>query len=388
MKVLFLINGLGAGGTERSLVELLPYALERGIEPLIAYRDQCDEGVESIVRALGVRLHRLPGRGRLGPVLALRRMLREERPDLVHTMIFDSDIRGRLAAAGLPIPVLTSLVNTSYEPVRLLDPRIRRSRLALARMLDGWTARHLTDHFHAVTEAVKHSAVRHLGLAPERITVVPRGRNALRLGRPSPDRRLHARRRFRLGEGERVIVTVGRQEFQKGQGYLLRAFAEVARKLPEARLVLAGRRGNASDELDGLVAELGLAERVVFTGHLDDVEELLAAADLFVFPSLYEGMGGAAMEAMALALPIVASDLEALREMLEPGGNCVMVPPADAGALAAALRTMLADPDRMAAFGRRSLEIFEQHFTLDRVAGRMIDLFAAVARGTAGAPAP
>jgi glycosyltransferase involved in cell wall biosynthesis len=264
--------------------------------------------------------------------------------------------------------------------VRLGDPNVNRLGLAATRAVDGWTARHLCDHFHAITEAVKQAAVRDLGIAAERITVIPRGRDPRRLGRPSPARKLRARTALQLPPGGPVLVTAGRQEFQKGQRFLIDAMAHLGAAHPHAVLLLAGREGNASTELRAAAERIGLNGRVRMLGHREDVPDVLAAADLFVFPSLYEGLGGALIEAMALGLPIVASDLPAIREVVEEGGNAMLVPPGSSGSIAKAVDALLSDPETAASMSRESRRIFLERFTLAHHAEAMTRLLLTVAK--------
>lgn len=378
MKTLFAINSLGAGGAEHSLVETLD-ALSHRLDPVVVCLVPRREGVQRRATESGIDV-RFLGSG-LGPgcVRELRHLIRAERPDLVHTTIFEADVAGRLAAAGTGVPVVTSLVNTSYAPVRRHDPGITPWKLTVARAVDGWTARHLTTHFHAITHAVKDAAVADLGIDPSRISVIERGRDPARLGAPSPARRAAARARLGLPSDVPVLVTVGRQEFQKGQWHLLEAMPNVLASQPDARLMVAGRAGNASGRLRAAVGAAGLDGQVSFLGHRDDVPEILAAADVFVFPSLYEGLGGAVIEAMALGLPIVASDLPAIREVVEADRNAVLVPPGSPSDLVEALDSLIPDEARRASMGARSRRIFEERFTLERSATRMLELFERVA---------
>jgi glycosyltransferase involved in cell wall biosynthesis len=211
------------------------------------------------------------------------------------------------------------------------------------------------------------------------VTVVERGRDPLRLGLPSAERRRQARLQFGISDDAEVIVNLGRQEFQKGQKYLLQAISELSKCRPQLVGLIAGRRGNASDELARLHSELGLEDKVHFLGFREDVPEILAAADLFVFPSLFEGLGGAMIEAMALALPIVASNLPELREIVEVDKNALLVEPASPEKIREGMESLLQDRPRMARFGQRSREIFEERFTLEQSAVRMIELYHAVA---------
>jgi glycosyltransferase involved in cell wall biosynthesis len=377
MKVLFVIDGLGTGGAERSLAEMLPQLERRGISSVVACLHRRTQGVQDQIIASGFDVRFLRGH-RAGRIRELRRLMRSLRPDLVHTAIFEANISGRLAAVGSGIPVITSLVSTPYEPERLQDPDVLAWKLGVVRAVDGWTSRHLTAAFHAVSRTVKDKAVRALGIPPSRITVVPRGRDPVRLGRPSIGRKGAAREALGLtGEGP-VLVTVGRQEFQKGQWHLLDAMALLRTDQPEARLVLAGRRGNVSPRLEEVMVRTGLNGSVRFMGHRDDVPDVLAAADVFVCPSLSEGLPGSIIEAMALGLPIVASDLPAVREVVEEGANALLVRPGSPPDLAAAMRELLEDPARMESFGARGREIFEERFTIDRSVEQMVRLYERV----------
>jgi glycosyltransferase involved in cell wall biosynthesis len=322
----------------------------------------------------------LAGPGRLAKIRSLRALIRELRPALVYTALFDADIAGRIAAARTGVPVVSNLANTAYDPARRADPNVDARKLALVRMVDGFTARHLTEHFHAISDAVKESTVETMGVEPERISVVRRGRDPARLGEPSPERTAAARALLGLPSGALVVATVGRQEYQKGHRHLVDALGTVVAQRPEAVLVIAGREGHASAALTDQVARLGLGDRVRLLGHRADVAEVLAAADLFAFPSVYEGLGGALIEALALGLPIVASDLPALREVVRPGENADLVPPTDSAALAAAVLALLDDPVRRKAYGARSRQLFEEGFDADRAADEVVTLLAGIAR--------
>jgi glycosyltransferase involved in cell wall biosynthesis len=372
-RVLMVINSLGGGGAEHSLAELLPSFREAGIEPLVACLKRRKEGVEEEVHRAVVPVSYLPGNNLLTWAAQLRKLAVSKRATLIHTSIFEADIVGRLAAIGTEIPVLTSLVNTSYVDVRLSDPNVRRFGLWAVRMADGWTARHLTTHFHAISHTVKEASVEALGISPDRITVIERGRNTERLGRLSATRRNRARKQLGLSEDDEVVVSVGRQEFQKGQKFLLQAMAELVARRPRIRLLIAGRHGNASTELSAEHRRLGLGNKVRFLGYREDVPEILASADLFVFPSLYEGAGGALIEAMGLGLPVVASDIPSTREMT--GDSACLVPAGSATALARGIGTLLDNPETARALGGRGLENFSSRFTLESSARRMIEMY-------------
>jgi len=379
VRVVFVINSLGAGGTERSTAVLLPYLRDRGIDAVVVCLLHRPEGDEARVIAQGFDVRFLAAKGMVGRVRALRTLLRELEPDVVHTAIFEADIVGRLAAAGTGIPVLTSLVNTPYAPARRSDPNVVPWKLAIVRQIDAITGRLFTRRFHAVTPGVADDAVATLHVDRARITVVERGRDPEALGRRTPARRADARKGLGLADDEPLVLAVGRQEYQKGHVHLVEAMRDVTRNHPAAVLAIAGRSGNATAALERSIVASGLGDRVRLLGHRDDVGDLLAAADIFAMPSLYEGTAGAAIEAMALEAPIVACDLAGTAGILEHDVNALLVPVADPVALAKAIEQVLDDPDAAAARSDRAREVFERRFTLARSADRMATLYAEVA---------
>lgn len=376
---LFVINSLDAGGVERSLVELLPRLAEDDVTPIVAVLNGGGRFETEAVRS-GLRVRQLEGRGLIAKTLQLRRLLREVHPSVMYTALFDADLAGRFAAIGTDVPVLTNLANTTYDEARFADPNVGRLQLGLVRSIDGFTARHMTDHFHAVSQAVKDSAVRNIGIDPERVSVIPRGREPGRIGERSPDRRSRVRLELGVASDAFVVMTAGRQEFQKGHAILLRAIASLRAKHPEVILLIAGREGNVTSQLKTLIEDLDLGEAVSLLGHRDDVTDVMSASDLFVFPSLYEGLGGALIEAMAVGLPIVASDIPALREVVVDGENAILVPPGDAIALSAAIDDVMGDETRLAGFGHVSQTIFEEKYRAETATAAMASMLSQVAR--------
>ena len=375
MNALFLLDNLGTGGAQRSLQEMLPYFEAGGVNVHVACFQHRDVGIEHLVTARD-RLHHLEGESRLAQMRALRKLLGEESIDLLHTSLFVADVFGRAATVGTGIPVVTSLVNMAYEPARHRhDRHVNRLKLGVARGLEAATGHLFCDQFHAITEAVKEAAVRTYRLPRSRITVVHRGRDPERLGRRTLERRVRAREGLGLDDDAFVVLNAARQEFQKGQHHLVEAFAELARERPEAHLLIAGREGNASSVLRDAIAVSGVADRIHLLGHREDLPELLCAADVFAFPSLWEGFGSVLVEVLALELPIVASDLAPIREVCD-GGSCgLLVPPEDPRALASALER-IADDDgfarSLASAGRKR---FESAFTIERSAAGMMEIF-------------
>ena len=211
------------------------------------------------------------------------------------------------------------------------------------------------------------------GLAPERIRVIPNGVTADRFTIARPARPV------------RTIVTVANLRKEKGHDVLLRAIAALSRSHGDLTFVVAGD-GPRGAELRALASSLGIADRVRFSGHVDDVPALLGQADAFVLPSLSEAFPNAVIEAMAASLPVIASAVGGLLDLVDHGRTGLLVPPSDPGALAAAIESLVADPARAAQIGAAAREDVASRYSFDRMVHTFEDLYLTQLGHTAAHP--
>lgn len=197
------------------------------------------------------------------------------------------------------------------------------------------------------------------GIAPEDVTFVPNGIDAV-----PPGDRERARRELGVPEGAPLLGAVAVLREQKGLDVLVRAVAEIAREVPDVRLAVAGE-GPERASLDALADELGIGPRVLLLGNRSDVPDLLAAFDVAVSASWFEGSPLAAMEYMDAALPIVATRVGGMPDLIDDGVHGRLVEAGDAGGLAAAVVDLLRDPERARAMGERARERRRAEFDLD-----------------------
>lgn len=374
MRVLYVIDSLVGGGAESSLAEVAPFLRDLEIELHIGYLHE-RPGLHDRLRAGGATLHPLSGSGgRLGWIRRTRSAVRELRPDLVHTTLFEADVAGRIAAWSTRTPVVSSLVNAAYGPEHYNDPQIRRSRMAAAQAVDIATAR-VVDRFHAITDYVADIMAARLHISRRKVEVVPRGRDPRRLGTRSRERTARARSSLGLDAGDVLILAVARQEHQKGLDILLEAFARVRAHNPNALLVIAGREGNQTRTLLDLQARLGLLDAARFLGARTDVFDLMSAADVFVCPSRWEGLGSVLLEAMALEAPIVASDLPPIREVVSEPDTAILVPPESPHELHEAIERVIVAHDEAAVRARAARRRFEEVFNIERIARQTVGFY-------------
>jgi glycosyltransferase involved in cell wall biosynthesis len=372
MRVLYVIDSLMPGGAETSLAAMAPHLRSAGVALEVAYL-QNGWGLQPELEAAGAVLFDLSGTGgRPGWFSRVKELARARRPDLVHTTLFESDIVGRTAAAVAGLPVVSSLVNIAYGRQHRDDPGLRTSRVVMAQLTDAATAR-LVTRFHAVSRHVADAMSRRLAIRRTRIEVIPRGRDPALLGTRTPERRSAVRSRLEIPPGTALVLAAARHERQKGLDVLIEAMPAVLRRIP-ALLLVAGREGNQSEALRGLVTRHGLEPAVRFLGARDDVADLLCAADAFAFPSRWEGLPGAVLEAMALGAPIVSADIGPVRELVDEQ-HALLVPPDRPEVLAEALIAALEDRDAAAERAHAAHARFMDNFTVDRAAERMVTLY-------------
>lgn len=370
MHVLYLIDSLQHGGAEQSLATIAPHLVERGIRLEVAYFFE-RPGVADQLADAGVPLWSLAGHG--GRRDRLRRceaLFDERRPDLVHTTLFEADLAGRIAARRAHVPVVSTLVSTRYGREHRENPAVRHSRMRVVQGLDMLTAR-LVRRFHAVSEVVAITMSRRLLVPRRRIDVVHRGRDPQELGRRTPERRARARAALDVRDDKVLALAVARHHHGKGLDTLIEAMRLVSASLPEVVVAVAGGEGGATGQLQALIRRHGLEETVKLLGARDDVAELMCGADVLAFPSRREGLPGVLIEAMALELPIVASDIPPNREVVGTGTSAALVPPGDPAALAhAIIETVIGPPDT-----RPLRQRFEDHFTIDVAADAMVRFY-------------
>ena len=284
-------------------------------------------------------------------LLDLVRLIRERRIEVVHLQGYGATTFGRLAAAILGVPVIIHIhTDHRFEPkgypwyVRLLD-RLLASR---------------TDQVLAVSEYARRFATEVQGIPEDRITVVHSPIDLSRFRPPTAVERSRHRDELGLANDQLAVVCVTRFHAVKGVDVLLEAWPRVVAGAPGTILLVAGE-GPLREELEALADRLGISASVRFLGYREDVQGLLAAADLAVIPSRSEGFCVSALEALSCGLPVVATRAGGNPELIEDGVNGLLVESENPNALALALLRVLHDRDlrsRLAAGARPSIARF------------------------------
>lgn len=364
----YFIGALAVGGAERTLVDLVNNVDRERYDVTIwtMFDDNVlapDVDPAIPIKTLGMKNRRDSDTfvgGASNPLDYVRvplrfiRAVRRERPDIIQSFLFLDNTIARVA--GLVSP--ETLVVTG---ARGLQNRTNPVVKAVDRLLIP-----LSDYIVSNSNSGAATYVKR-GANPDRVDVVHNGRNldAFIEATPAP-----LREEFDVPADAPLVGMVSRLVPKKGQVDLVDAWPRVQESHPDAHLVFVGD-GPERVALETRAASLGVADRIHFAGNRNDVPEVLAALDVFVFTSYSEGLSGALLEAMASGTPIVATGIVENRELVTDGETATLVPTHAPDAVARAIVDLLDDPDRAAALGRAAQADAVERFSL----GRMVENF-------------
>lgn len=358
-RLLHVIKATGVAGAEAHLLTLLAGLRAAGLDAELLVLTEPGNPAEAFLAraaALGIPAGRLPITGHFDPALLprLRRFFQAGGYDLVHTHLIHADAHGIPAArrAGVPHVVSTRHSDNPFRRralMRLLH-RYLWSRVDRGIAISEWVRRFCIDVEGA--PAAKMTTV-YYGLDPHQVQVGGGARQVLaaELG---------------IAPTARIVGSVCRLTEQKGLDVALRAFWQIAETVPDAHYVIAGD-GPLRGALEARARGFGLRGRVHFLGWRDDPHAVVAALDALVSPSRWEGFGLVLLEAMALRVPVVASRVSAIPEVVVDGETGLLTEPGDAEGLASALCTLMLDPALAAEMGAKGRARLEAHFTAARM---------------------
>jgi glycosyltransferase involved in cell wall biosynthesis len=371
MKVIIVINTLGSGGAERSMLEFAKFLHK---EDSVSVKFVCLEhkkiGVEEEVKAFGIPVIFFEeSGGYLAKTRFLVKILKREKPDIVHSLLTESNIVARLSRKLHPKGKLVqSLVNTAYSEERKKDGKLSWQKFQLAKQLDMWTARLTPDIFyHSITKEVLQHYVPLFNIKDNH-KVVYRGRYE----NPYLEMEGHKETNAVF-----TLINSGRQEFAKGQITIMKALVHLRKKygLSHIKLEILGRPGSYSTVLNQYIAENGLESQVTIHGFVTDVQKRLVRADAFIFPSYYEGLGGALLEAFAARLPCICSDLPVLKEVVGSNEGALFSPPGDHEALAENIKLLMENEPLRSKLADHAYNRFQDNFRMEKINAEMLHMY-------------
>ncbi len=374
IKILHVIDSLGIGGMERVVIDVA-----NGLDPArfeqviccISRRgeaaDQLRDGVRCIDLGKGDKADRLMP-------LKLASFFRRERPDIVHSQSW-SGVDTALAKLISPRVKLVHSEHGRNYPQWGKQPLMRR----LARR----GVYHLADAVFAISSEVRKFYCDQTGFPAERMKIIHNGIDVQRIDEADAE---GVREELGIAPNDFVFGTIARLDLTKDTITLVRAFAAVAlpRRNPRIKLLIVGD-GEERSKLEEFIDKLDLNRAVIFTGMRRDVPRLLKAMDVFVLSSVSEGMPLTVLEAMAARLPVVATEIGALPELVEEGKTGFLVPIRHAVAIADRLEEFLANRQLAKSFGEAARYKVEREFTLEQMLQNYAELYESLWSATPSA---
>ncbi|MCE7982427.1 MAG: glycosyltransferase [Caldilinea sp. CFX5] len=356
--VLHLITELDSGGAQSALLRLVAGQDRSRFKPVVLCLYNGDRLVARQIRSLGVEVIDLgmSRKWRLDAFWRLWQQLRRVRPAILHTWMFHANIPGRLLGRLAGVPHIISSERTMGQ-----EGSVRR-------LLNRWTGR-LADRIICVSQNVADFAAKEIGLPTDRLVVIQNGidtnvfRPALVQTPRSPE--------------QLTIGYVGRLEKVKGVNFLIDAFARLVAAYPHLQLQLVGD-GSERPALEQQVQTLGLGDKVQFLGIRSDMPALYPTFDLFVLPSLWEGMPNVALEAMACGVPVIATNTGGTPEVVHDGKSGLLAPPGDAATLAKVMVALIGDAERRDQLAQAGRHFVEQTFSINQTIAQTVALYEQV----------
>ena len=357
LKVLHLIESLGSGGAERLLFTNLRHlnGFEHDVVTVFPRINYWQPKIEE----LGISVFSLECDGPrdiLRGVRRLRDLISTLTPDLIHTHLWTANVIGRIAGRLEGVPVISSIHNPEYERDALADTTgVSSRKLFAAQQVDRITARLGCKQMIAVSDYVQESAVNRLQFPEDRIKVIY---NPLEPFFFEPLAGQLERAKLDIRVGVPILLNVGRLTPQKGFIYIVEAMPNILSAFPETRLLSVGSQADRIyfDRVTEAIDRLGIGHSVSLLGERDDVRSILAAADVFVFPSLFEGMGIALAEAMASGKACVASDIRPLSDIISNKLNGRLIPTRDPALVAEVVIELISNEGERRALGRAAVD--------------------------------
>ena len=379
LNVLHLINNLNVSGATTLLLDVASHVrqhpAESGFRPSTICTLETNNPMAGALRSAGAEV--VSPERKLGLASGTRwlcKVIRQTRPDIVHTHLLPATQVGLAAGKLTRTPVVTT-VHFTFE---------RLGRNKLLRQMNRASFR-LYKRIFAISDAVKQSILNNCHVPAERIAVLRSGVDLARTAQRDPELRARTRQRLGIEDNELVIGSIGRLEKIKGHALLLSALAQLrSADLPPIRLVLVGD-GTEKEDLEQKVVQHRMSHRVIFAGTQKNTAAFLASFDIFVLPSLFEGLGLSIIEAMGAGLPVIGSTAGGITEIVSHEESGLLFKLGSSEELAHCLERLIRSPElrrRLAAAGKAKVE---QQFAIEHYVERLYAEYASV---LANAPSP
>lgn len=367
INILHVISKLPIGGVETLLLMILRNMDKQKLFPIVCSLTNKGE-IGKEIEDLGIEvvcLNKLKHRFDWTIVRDIFQLIKQKNIKIVFSYQYHANLYGRLGATIAQVPCTVASVHNVYT----IDKKIHR------RVINKYLAK-FTDKIVAVSKAVKEDILRYDSISDNKVEIIY---NGVEMNKFLDMNGNSIRSEFGISLDTRVIGTVGRLTPQKGQRHLLEAMSKIKEKFPRIVLLMVGD-GPMKDELKNYARILGLNDTVIFTGPRRDIPSLLAAMDIFVLPSLWEGLSISLIEAMAAGKPVITTDIPPIREVINSEKAGILVPPHKSKAIADAIELLLRNKNLAESLGIAAWERAFSTFNIETTIHQYTNIFEDILR--------
>jgi glycosyltransferase involved in cell wall biosynthesis len=366
MKMMHLISSKGFFGAENVVVNLAKAQKNQGFDVWIgAFNDKRDPHLEIIEMAKKNNIQTVTfdcaGRFDLKTIGAIRKFITKNNMELVHAHGYKSNLYALAAGINTKLKKITTCHNWLAE----------NTKMRIYEQIDKLFLKSF-DKIVAVSEQIKTQVLK-AGVDIKKVALINNGIDLASFKLPLALKRTD----FNIGNDEKIAGTVGRLTKEKGHCYLLAAAADALRVVPELKILIVGE-GPLKKTLQAQARDLKIEDKVIFTGIRDDIPQLLKLMDVFVLPSLIEGMPLALLEAMAAKVPVVTTDVGAVSSIVKDEVSGLLIPPRDSKAMSEAMTRLLLNKNKAVELADKGYEIVKRDFSVQKMASDYKQLYESI----------
>lgn len=368
ISLMYLINCFSLAGAEKLVFDLATGIDKEKFEVIVCgmatIKDRIEETICNDLQEKGVRtmlLGKPANKRRIEAVLNLRKSLKENNITILHTHCQSPDFYGKISAFLARTPLVFSTIHNVAGYHSMHESILKK----------------LTTRYVAISETVKQYAVSDLKIPSGKIEVIYNAINTHKFAGITIDKNAKLRD-LGVPIGRRIITTVGNCQERKGHRYLIEAAERIVKNFPDTHFLIVGDTSADSDSagrIKDMVTNMKLQDRITLTGKRFDIPEILSISDIFVLPSLYEGLPISLLEAMASGVPAVVTNVGSNPEVITDGVNGFMVPPKDSLLLAQRIKDLLADPLKANTMGSEGQKTIKESFNMARLVEKHVQLY-------------
>ena len=364
INILHIYQNSKIGGVQRQLLSLIREYDKELFNPIVCCfgpKEELGKEIEKLnLDFIALNINRYH---KFSPAIMIKlyQLMKKRNIHIVRTHKYRAGLYGRIAAFFARIPVVITSIHGNY-----------RKDLRLERKIANRTLSRVTDRIVAVSESIKEDIIKYDKIEPSRVIVI---HNGVDISKFNPEGKFHdIRKEFVIAGSDVVMGFVGRLVPAKGLEYLIDAFSLLEKEMKNIKLLIVGQ-GSLLDGLRNRAQKYGINGSVIFTGKRHDIPDIVSGIDIFVMPSLAEGLPNSLLEAMAMCKPIIATSVGGIPEIIKNEINGLLVPPKNAESLVTAIKTLLTNRHLAAKIGQKARNYVEKNLSIQVTARKWESLY-------------